>query len=199
MLNLRLLAFFILHQKLLAPFRREIVDLSQAHREVPLLDDPLIEATEDDGINNERTKLFHEIKCQRGATVAVGVQVPTVGIKTQHIRRGMHIVRQQRIAKAEEGIDRISRGASHPLGEGESFRLDELIEYSKVGRRAFALMATQDRQFVRSFRSALRTTNSFGRAIDIETITIARCPQCSNLLRSVRFVSTYAELRSPAP
>jgi hypothetical protein len=85
MFKLGVLPFFILQQEPPAGFVIQSMGRSQLDHKVVLLDDPLVQTGEDDGVHHEWPKLLHQVQGEVGPPIAIGVQIADVGIKAHHI------------------------------------------------------------------------------------------------------------------
>jgi hypothetical protein len=61
------------------------------------------------------------------------MQIANVGVKADHVIGSMQVVVQQRVTKAEHGIDGISRRTPNATRERERL-FDQVPEHAEIGR-----------------------------------------------------------------
>ena len=133
MFKLGVLPFFILQQE--APPRLIVQPMgrSQVDNKIILLDDPLVQAGEDDGVYHEWSKLLHQIQGKVRPSIAIGVQIADIGIKAYHVTSRMKVVVEQRVAEAEQRIDGVGWRTAHASGKAEVL-FDQMSEHREIRR-----------------------------------------------------------------
>jgi hypothetical protein len=128
------------------------------------------------GIDHNRAELLHEIEGQVSTPVAVSMQIADVGVKTDHVIGPMQVVVQQRVAKAEHGIHRISRWTPHATRERERL-FDQVPEHAEICRRTLPFMTAEHIQVVALLGSPLGIFQPVDGVCDLWALQLTVGPQ----------------------
>ena len=80
------------------------------------LDAPVEQELEDDGVDDERAKLFHKIGSQTRMPVGQGMQGADVGMQAAPHEQCEDILEEDGVAVGEQDIDRVTRGGAGCAG-----------------------------------------------------------------------------------
>jgi hypothetical protein len=103
-----------------------------------------------DGIDHNWAELLHEIEGQIGSSVAVSMQIANVGVKADHVTASIQVVMQQRVTKAEHGIDGISRRTPNATRERERL-FDQVREHAEIRCGTVSFMTAEDIQVIKGW------------------------------------------------
>src|SRR6266702_1174380 len=109
----------------------------------------MVEHVQHHRVHNDRPEFLHEIQGQGRTAIDGTVQVAHNVIETHQLYRTGHLVGEQRVAKTEQGVNRVSWGPPDSPGKGPLLLVsNELAKAAKVGGTACSFHA--DNGFQRS-------------------------------------------------